>query len=645
MKKLFLAFAALVALLGSPALAETFSSPMVQTGWAFGSGTATGTDVRSMKMVMQMSSLIRKDRYYDITFTVSGYSGTGSVRAFAGVYMPTSPTGTWVLASSITPIADRFTLGTGTPLGTGGEDQTAAPFNLTGPGSSVEDIGSMRVFCTHAKFGLVDPILNPGLIGSHIHEFVGNTGINEKSTYQTLRASGATTCQDARGNLAKYPVNPTGYWWPAVMDGMGHVIRQNGSLVYYKGPPAPSPVVNYDAPSPYGGTATATGTALVRSSGAVFTSAMVGNSIWFVGDATTYTVASFTDSSHIALTVAPSAGTKVYDTIISYTVREAARHQCNDEWGAASLTVDQLGNPVTDDGRCPQIPHGMKYIFGYNKATGQGRPDVNIDATSGDNGTGAVTSGTYGAIVMDCWKGPDAGTAHAAEATSGIYHSLADIMAATAATPSICPLGAVLHISYGGPTCWDGYHVDSPDHRAHVGYGIRPTASGFLGNQRCPATLPYPIPQMGIQNFYTIDAAFQAQKWRFSIDEMVDGLPAGIGAHMDYFWAWSPAASDLWFSHCVHPHNSCTNELGDGRTIPPPVSYDGTAQFCNGCMKTRSDRYVSVTELGMSWDYTANGTYTVRIKAPDSGVWGFMGLKGFNGAVSGVTVTEVPTGP
>jgi hypothetical protein len=74
------------------------------------------------------------------------------------------------------------------------------------------------------------------------------------------------------------------------------------------------------------------------------------------------------------------------------------------------------------------------------------------------------------------------------------------------------------------------------------------------------------------------------------------------------------------------------------------LNWDRTGSFGNGLAHHRPDRYVSTTEFGMSWDYTANGTYTVRLKAPGSGVFGFMGIKGFNGTVSGVSVVEVPTG-
>jgi hypothetical protein len=535
---------------------DNSSAWMVQTGWtAASSSKCVGSDVRSMKMLMQMTSAIKKNHRYRITFTVSNYSGTGSVRAFVGITMPSAPAGSWITAASLTPIPDRFTLSEG--LDIGGENY--GPGDLDGPGNSAEVGGSMRVWCTHANFGLVDPILNPGTAGvGHIHEFVGNTSVNEHSDYTSLRTKGATSCQDSRDPYyAARPVNPTAYWWPAVMDGLGHVIRESQTLVYYKGPSDPG--LNY--------------------SGAI------------VPD---------------------------------------SQYECTEGSGAYALT-----HPI-DGSVCPNIPHGMKYIFGYNKANGQGRPDVFTDTATGDNGSSGITSGTKGAINFRCIGNPaDNNYSGTPPDVTADYDTLADLMAS-----GLCHIGDQVHVALGAPWCWDGVHIDSPDHRAHMAYGYLPTA--HVGSIKCPDTHPYHLPQMSVQNYYPVDQAFMDGKWRLSIDEMVDGLPAGAGAHMDYFWAWSPEASNLWFTRCYTAHNHCTHELGNGTHMKTPVSYDGFTSFCNGCAKPRPDRYVSTTEYGMSHDYTANGTYTVDLTSPADGVFGFMGLKGFNGSLDNISVTELP---
>ncbi len=38
------------------------------------------------------------------------------------------------------------------------------------------------------------------------------------------------------------------------------------------------------------------------------------------------------------------------------------------------------------------------------------------------------------------------------------------------------------------PECWDGKHLDSPDHRSHMSFGI--------GGGKCPSTHPVPVPSL-----------------------------------------------------------------------------------------------------------------------------------------------------
>ena len=56
---------------------------------------------------------------------------------------------------------------------------------------------------------------------------------------------------------------------------------------------------------------------------------------------------------------------------------------------------------------------------------------------------------------------------------------------------SPCPAGIMVSIRF--PTCWDGVHVDSPDHRSHVAY---PTTGTFESGGPCPASHPVRLPQL-----------------------------------------------------------------------------------------------------------------------------------------------------
>ena len=55
------------------------------------------------------------------------------------------------------------------------------------------------------------------------------------------------------------------------------------------------------------------------------------------------------------------------------------------------------------------------------------------------------------------------------------------------------------------PSCWDGKHRDSPDHRSHVAYGLgedgRPTSSD---PERCPRSHPFKIPQLDVRIVYDV---------------------------------------------------------------------------------------------------------------------------------------------
>ena len=58
-----------------------------------------------------------------------------------------------------------------------------------------------------------------------------------------------------------------------------------------------------------------------------------------------------------------------------------------------------------------------------------------------------------------------------------------------------CPRGRPLRLAVGFPDCWDGEHLDSPDHRAHVARSER---------GRCPASHPVAVPQLLLTISYPV---------------------------------------------------------------------------------------------------------------------------------------------
>jgi hypothetical protein len=132
-------------------------------------------------------------------------------------------------------IADNFSTGSGLVA-------------ATMPAESADPAGAFRMFCTPGQLLKDDPIVYPGQPGaSHLHQFFGNTGTNASSNYQSLRTSGGTTC----GNSAT-PLNRSAYWFPAMLDGAGHVVKPDFLNVYYKRYPASDPACSLSSPAHLG---------------------------------------------------------------------------------------------------------------------------------------------------------------------------------------------------------------------------------------------------------------------------------------------------------------------------------------------------------------------------------------------------------
>jgi hypothetical protein len=70
-----------------------------------------------------------------------------------------------------------------------------------------------------------------------LHQYDGNTGTHASSTNQSLRTSGGTTCGDSAT-----PFNRSAYWFPAMLDGAGHVVKPDFVSLYYKRNSASDPM-------------------------------------------------------------------------------------------------------------------------------------------------------------------------------------------------------------------------------------------------------------------------------------------------------------------------------------------------------------------------------------------------------------------
>ena len=95
-------------------------------------------------------------------------------------------------------------------------------------------LGAFRFVCSAGQLAYNDPLVYPGQNGaSHLHQFFGNLSADENSTYESLRASGESTCGS--------DLNRSAYWIPALLTGDGHVVQPEHAGVYYKRRPANDP--------------------------------------------------------------------------------------------------------------------------------------------------------------------------------------------------------------------------------------------------------------------------------------------------------------------------------------------------------------------------------------------------------------------
>ena len=108
--------------------------------------------------------------------------------------------------------------------GTGGIPVTGKP----------DVVGAFRFLCNAGQLLRDDPIVYPGQSGaSHLHQFYGNLNANASSNYNSLRQSGQSSCMS--------PLNRSAYWMPAMLDGVGNVVRPDYVSIYYKRRPASDP--------------------------------------------------------------------------------------------------------------------------------------------------------------------------------------------------------------------------------------------------------------------------------------------------------------------------------------------------------------------------------------------------------------------
>jgi len=121
-----------------------------------------------------------------------------------------------------------------------------------------------------------------------------------------------------------------------------------------------------------------------------------------------------------------------------------------------------------------------------------------------------------------------------------------------------CPGGpsSPIHASLVFPSCWDGVHLDSADHKSHMAYAAPDGA--------CPADHPVSLPEVTFEIDFPGIAGGSAY-------ELASG---GIySLHGDFIAGWDNQVQNALVSSCLNTPHECADMNRDGSTLFRP-SYD-----------------------------------------------------------------------
>ncbi|MET7363750.1 DUF1996 domain-containing protein [Streptomyces sp. NPDC005562] len=123
--------------------------------------------------------------------------------------------------------------------------------------------------------------------------------------------------------------------------------------------------------------------------------------------------------------------------------------------------------------------------------------------------------------------------------------------------PKNCPStqSTQLNIRFQAPSCWDGVHLDSPDHQSHMAY---PQVKAGTNDNICPASHPVALPMIEFKMAFPVNGDMSQVR-------LASG--AGHSFHYDFFNAWDPATLKALVDHCVVGGLQC-NARGYDETHP-----------------------------------------------------------------------------
>jgi hypothetical protein len=105
--------------------------------------------------------------------------------------------------------------------------------------------------------------------------------------------------------------------------------------------------------------------------------------------------------------------------------------------------------------------------------------------------------------------------------------------------PQTCQTDTNLIVRYKAPSCWDGKHLDSPDHHSHMAYPV---------NGACPAGHPVALPMLEFKIAYPVDG---------DLSRLQLSSGRGFSWHADFFAAWDMPTQEALVTQCINGGGQC----------------------------------------------------------------------------------------
>ncbi|MFG3002643.1 DUF1996 domain-containing protein [Streptomyces calvus] len=123
--------------------------------------------------------------------------------------------------------------------------------------------------------------------------------------------------------------------------------------------------------------------------------------------------------------------------------------------------------------------------------------------------------------------------------------------------PADCPErpDVQVNIRFQAPSCWDGRHLDTPDHQSHMAY---PVVNPGTNNDICPASHPVALPMIEFKMAFPVNGDLSRVR-------LASG--ASYSFHYDFFNAWDEPTLQALVDHCIVGGLQC-NARGYDETHP-----------------------------------------------------------------------------